>query len=113
MRRSFTKAGGDLKELKGAGLAAARVVAAEGERTAPRRTGVMAGTVRAAGQVGGGVVRAGFARLPYAPVIHFGWPARNIEPQPWLFEATDRKYDAVIETYWEHVDKITKEAGSK
>ena len=113
LRGQFKQAGIDLKELKGAGLEAAEVVAVEGRRTAPRRSGALAETIRAAGQVGGGVVRAGFARIPYAGVIHFGWPGHNIEPQPWLFEATDAKYDAVIETYWKHVDKITKEAGSQ
>src|SRR5690606_32966995 len=30
------------------------------------------------------VVRAGGARVPYAGVIHYGWPARGITPQPFL-----------------------------
>ncbi len=25
--------------------------------------------------------------MPYAGPIHYGWPRRNIEPQPWLVNA--------------------------
>jgi len=32
-------------------------------------------------------VQAGRASVPYAGPIHWGWPARNIEPQPFLTDA--------------------------
>ena len=42
--------------------------------------------------------------VPYAGVIHFGWPRHNIEPQPFLYDALDRRSDEVIKLY---EDRIT------
>ena len=42
------------------------------------------------------VVRAGGARVPYPPVIHYGWPARNIAPNPWLSTALQATRSRVL-----------------
>ena len=42
---------------------------------------------------------AGRKAVPYAGPIHFGWPARNIEPQPFLYDALDDKADEVAHLY--------------
>ena len=44
-------------------------------------------------------VLAGRSRVPYAGVIHFGWPAHNIEPQPFLYEALEDKREDVATLY--------------
>ena len=53
----------------------------------PEKTGRLAATIRAGRGKTKAVVRAGGARAPYAGVIHYGWPARNIRPQPFLTDA--------------------------
>jgi hypothetical protein len=44
-----------------------------------RAAGTMAGTVRVTATRSGAAVREGYARLPYAGPIDFGWPKRNID----------------------------------
>lgn len=53
----------------------------------PVLTGKLAGTMRAGRGKTKAVVRVGGARAPYAGVIHYGWPAHNIAPQPFVTEA--------------------------
>ena len=44
------------------------------------------------------VVRTGFEskRLPYAGVIHYGWPAHRIKPNPFMLKAIEQTRGAVI-----------------
>lgn len=46
--------------------------------------------------------------VPYAGPIHFGWPARNIEAQPFLWEAADDESDRVVSVYEDEVSKIVR-----
>lgn len=59
--------------------------------SAQPRVPVASGRTRATLRAGRGktkaVVRMGGAKVPYAPVIHYGWPARGIRAQPSLVEA--------------------------
>jgi hypothetical protein len=85
LRSTLRKAGADLGDLKDANQKVGQLVAQESNPIAPRgKTGKLAGSVRSARQVGRARVLAGSAAVPYAGVIHFGWPARNIAPQPWI-----------------------------
>ena len=57
---------------------ATKVAAAAAEVT-PERSGALKRSVKGGASNSGGYVQAGTnARVPYAPVIHWGWPARNI-----------------------------------
>lgn len=112
LRQQFKAAGVDMAEMRDAGKQAAEIVAVEARtRTVPRRSGALAGSVRAAGQVSGGVVRAGGARIRYANVIHFGWAGHNIEPQPFLYEALDNRVSEVEAAYERSLETIIREAG--
>jgi hypothetical protein len=84
LRSTLRKAGADLGDLKDANQKVGQLVAQESTPIAPRRSGRLAGSVRSARQVGRARVLAGGAAVPYAGVIHWGWPARNIAPQPWI-----------------------------
>jgi hypothetical protein len=108
LRRHLRSLEGDVRNLKDAHKAAAEVVAKDAERQAPRRSGRLAGSIRAAGQARQGVVRAGFARIPYANVIHFGWAGHNIEPQPFLYDALDRRTSEVLDTYETQVNNLLR-----
>ena len=87
MRKTLKAAGADLKDLTPAFKAAAGIAANAARSRAPRRTGALAGTVRATAGFTQGTVRAGNAGVPYAPAIHWGWPRRGIAAQPWVSEA--------------------------
>lgn len=94
------------------------LVGREAARLVPFRTGTLQATIRAAGQASGAVVRAGFARTPYAGPIHFGWPSRPnsakgwrggpIKPSPFLYDALDARHDEVIDMYEQRVADLIK-----
>lgn len=85
--RTLKRAGVDVSELKDAHRRAGEIVAHEAAIRAPRRTGALAGSIKAAKQVRRARVQVGGARVPYAAPIHWGWPARGIGAQPFLTDA--------------------------
>jgi HK97 gp10 family phage protein len=85
--RTLKRAGVDISDLKDAHRAAGDIVAREAEARAPRRSGALAHSIRAARQQGRARVQAGTSRVPYAGPIHWGWPARHIGAQPFVAEA--------------------------
>lgn len=62
----------------------------------PKRSGALAGTIRASKTKTKAVVRAGFRSVPYAGVIHYGWPARNIRANPFLDEARAEQLPRIL-----------------
>ena len=96
---------GDLKAMN---LEAAEIVAGVATGLVPVRAGTLRQTIRAAGAQKSGRVRAGFARVPYAGPIHFGWPQRNISPQPFLYDALDRRRNEVFDAYERNMSEIVK-----
>lgn len=110
LRRHLRDTGIGYEELKGVGLEAAQIVADDAEPRAPFLEGHIQSTIRAAGQAKGGVVRAGSARYPYAGIEHFGWPARDIPPDPFLYDALDARRSDVVLTYQKGVDAVSKRA---
>ena len=111
LRRELRKMGDDMQDLKELNLDVATIVSDRAKDLVPRRTGNLADTIRPAGTKTAGRVRAGFKRVPYAGVIHFGFPARGIKPQPFLYDALDERHNEVFETYFKGVKKIQKKAG--
>lgn len=105
LRRTLRQAGADLGDLAAAHSATARMVAAAGRARAPKVTGRLAGTVRPSGTKTKAVVRAGFARVPYAGPIHWGWPARNITAQPFLSDAATSTEPAWQQIYLDALDR--------
>ena len=91
----------DLKrELRAANKAAAEIVADKAKVLVPERSGRLKGSIAAQAGQRDAKVKAGTAsRVPYAGPIHFGWPARGIRPQPFLYEALDDRIRQVREAY--------------
>jgi hypothetical protein len=108
LQRALRQVEGGMADLKGAHAEAAKIVEVAAERIAPKRSGRLAASVRSTGQARQGVVRAGKAAVPYAGVIHFGWPARRIAPQPFLYDALDYRRGEVIDVYNATVNKLIK-----
>lgn len=106
LRRSLRRAAGNLDDLKAAhGLAGAVVAGAAKPRT-PRRSGRLASSVRSSGTTTAAVIRAGYASVPYAGPIHWGWPARHIKPQPWLSETATATEPSWLPIYEHAVEAV-------
>lgn len=96
---------------------AAEDVADRARAMVPKRTGALAGTIRASGIAKGAVVRAGFAAVPYAGPIHFGWPNRPnpgrrwrgapLSPHPFLFDALDQRRKQIEDLYDRRLGELT------
>ncbi len=102
LRRTLRKAGDDLADMKTAHRDAAAIAARASEALAPERSGKLRATIRAAGTKTAAILRAGFARVPYAGPIHWGWFARGILPQPFLSKGaqdSEGRWVRVYETY--------------
>lgn len=111
LRRELRRMGDDLEDLKALNLDVATLVSDRAKDIVPRRTGNLADTIRPAGTKTAGRVRAGFKRVPYAGVIHFGFPGRRIQPQPFLYDALDQRRGEVFDAYFKGVKKIQRKAG--
>lgn len=86
-------------DLKPAHKEAAEVIVEGSKRYVPVRSGRLAGSIRALATRTSGKVRAGSAAVPYAGPIHFGWPARRIKPQPFIYDAMDERRQEVYDIY--------------
>lgn len=112
--RAFDRRVGD---LKAAHRAASEVVAKQARIDVPTRSGKLKRTVRPTASQVGGFVSAGWgARVRYAGVIHFGNPRKKgrlgvIRPQPFIYEAADRRQYDVVQAYEDHVNKAIQNAG--
>jgi HK97 gp10 family phage protein len=95
-------------EMKALHLEGAELVKSDALGRVPVATGQLRGSVRAAGTVSYGAVRAGFAKVPYAGPIHFGWSKRNIRPQPFLYDAKDARADEVVEVFDKRMKSLIK-----
>jgi hypothetical protein len=94
------------KEQKEIHRKAAEPVAQAARPRAPHLTGRLEQSIRALGSQRAGTVAAGGARLPYAPPIHWGWPAHNIAPQPFLVDALAAKEETVVDIYFRETDRL-------
>lgn len=113
LRAALASAAGRLDQtMVELGRTAAEIVKREADSIVPVMSGTLQGSIR----VGGGkkaIVRAGKKSIPYAGVIHFGWPGHNIEPQPFLYEAADQRAEDVIKSYQEAMDRLTEQVGAQ
>ena len=106
LRSSMRRAGLDLDQLKSTHAAVAQLVAGRGRTAAPKRSGRLAASVRPSGTKTQAVIRAGYARVPYANPIHWGWPRRGIAANPWLSRAAQSSEPAWVGIYTREVDRI-------
>lgn len=97
-------------DLKAANEAAGRVVLTDATARAPRgRTGRLAGSGRAGRGEAKAVVTFGGATVPYARPIHWGWPARKIEPHPFAVEAARATEAEWLEVYKQALDDLVEQ----
>lgn len=111
LRASLKRAGLDVTDLKAAHRAVAEDVARESRPEAPvgdggPHPGQLRDTTRASGTQSAAIVRAGSAAVPYAGPIHWGWPNRHIDAQPWLADTAERREPVWSDTYLHAIETI-------
>jgi hypothetical protein len=112
LRAALRRAGADVKDMTRINKSVAEIVAADARQKAPARSGRLRKSIRAGGRQSAGYVSAGRSRtVPYAGPIHYGWPARNIESQPFLLDAMGAKEGEVIRQYQDHIADLVIRVG--
>ena len=95
------------KALRDANKGSADIIAQHAKTLAPSRSGKLAKSVGSTASQASGAIKAGSAgRVPYAGAIHFGWRARNIEPQPFLNAAISDKLPDARDVYEELMAEV-------
>lgn len=108
LRRAFKKLGDradDLKELHGD---IGAMVEQTAESLVPVQSGTLRESIRSSKRKTGATVLAGRRGVPYAGPIHFGWRARNIEPQPFLYDALDSRRDEIAKKYADGIGRLVQ-----
>ena len=117
LKRDLRRMGDEaIADLKRVNKEAADMVADTARPEIPVRSGRLKGTLRTTGTMRGGVVRMGRKAVPYAGPIHFGWPNRPapargwrggpIAPNPFLYEAMDKRVGDVMDTYMAYLETL-------
>lgn len=109
LRRALRKYGG--KELAAAlrvanKEAAEDVVLPQARAEAPERSGNLKGSLKALARQTDARIKGGSARVPYAAVIHFGWKARNIAPNPFVYRAVAKRSREFNGVYQKKMDEL-------
>lgn len=99
LRRTLRSLGSDLGDLRAVHNDVAAYVAEAARGSAPVRSGALAGTLRGSGAKTVATVRAGYARVPYAGPIHWGWGRRGIRANPFLTRAAADTEPVWVELY--------------
>lgn len=103
LRKSLKAAGDDLSDLKDVNQAVATIVANAGRGRAPVRTGALAGSLKPSRAATKASIRS---RLAYAGPVHWGWPARNISPNPFLSDAAVQTESEWLGLFEAELDRI-------
>lgn len=75
---------------------------------APRLTGALASSVVGNPSAQKAQIVAGSASVPYAGVIEYGWPNKNIKAQPYLVPAVNNNMGYIIQKYEDSIKDIVK-----
>ena len=111
-RRALRRTDKELpRQMRLANKEAAEAAVPYVKREVPVATGRLRNTVRALATQSRAQVSAGTpARVPYARVINFGWPARNIRPQEYMYKGLREAYPKLRKAYLSAVDRLAKRA---
>jgi hypothetical protein len=85
---------------------AGQIVVDGAARYVPVRSGALLASLRSAPTQRQGRVRVGSAAVPYAGPIHFGWPARKIQPNPFIYEVLDDRRQEVYAIYAQRISEL-------
>lgn len=112
LRKTIRDASDGMQDMKDIHRSVASLVSDRSQGAVPRgETGNLARSIRPGATKTAAVVRAGNRRatatgVPYAPVIHWGWPARNISPQTFLADAAKQTEPTWLKLYTDKVNDL-------
>lgn len=102
-RSTLKKAGADMGDMKEANIRAADIVVEAARALAPKRSGRLRDSLKPQKSVARARIQSD---LIYAPVIHYGWPRRNIAPNPFLTKAAANTRDRWLTGYAADLEEI-------
>lgn len=109
LRRRLRRIEGGLDELKAEHRWIGSYVLGRSRAGTPHgATGRLAASGRSSGTNTFSVVRYGSARVPYAAVIHYGWPARHIQPHEWVVDAAQRSETVWVNHYNQTIERLVE-----
>jgi hypothetical protein len=85
-----------------------REIVADARVMAPKRSGALAGSIRAKARRSGVTVASG---LPYSGPQEYGWRRRGIDPHRFMTTAADSKEQAAVDNLDAEVRRLIREAG--
>ena len=94
------------KEFKDVYRNAALAVAGRAYQLAPKYTGNLADSIRPIATLTSASVSAGSASVEYAGPIHWGWPKRNIQPQPFISQALKQQWEPITTYFNQAIDRV-------
>lgn len=106
--RALENAGAESDDLKELMTTVAGLVAAAGRPLARHQSGAMANSIRPGTTKSKAIVRAGSAAVPYAGVQHYGWPAHNISPNPFLTDAIAKTTPQILANFDDGLTELLK-----
>jgi len=101
------------QELRNANKEIAQRIVATALPNVSVRTGRLKASVRGLGNLGGAVGKAGGAGVPYAGVIHWGWPKRGIKARPFLKNAADSVESGVVDDYERRINRLLEKVSAE
>lgn len=95
--RALSKSGADAQSMKDLMHSTGMIIVEGARGLTPARSGALRASLRAGRGKTKAVVRAGGARVPYAGVIHYGYPMRNIEKTMFMVRSLERNRQKAVD----------------
>jgi hypothetical protein len=102
LRRDLKAAGREVTDLKDTHQRVAEIVRDAAQ--VPVLTGRLRQSLKPKGTVASAIVRS-TVRVPYGNPIHWGWAKRGIRPNPFLYDAMDKRRGDIEDAYLQGVTK--------
>lgn len=107
LRRSLSEVRRELpEEMTAIHRDIAEPVAEAAKARAPKRTGRLRDSIKPQFTKTTARVRMGGAKVPYAGPVHYGWPARNIEANPFLVAAYEDRKPQILREYADRIEAL-------
>jgi hypothetical protein len=106
VKSSLDKLENDIEENSDVISTLGKTLASKASAIAPKQTGKLAASVGSKFEKGTLQIYAGNETVPYAGVIEYGYPLRNIQEQPYLRPAIDM--GMIEQKYNEQIEKSIK-----
>ncbi len=107
--RKLERLGIETQDLKRAFGRISTTVVTDARRDVPVASGALSASIRPGNTKNKSVVRAGYAaRVPYAGVINYGWPARGIRPTHFLTDAANTRQAEHVQTIEAELSRLVR-----